>query len=47
VVAPEEDVIFTVSYIQQQLALPNETGVVRLLFTTECKLKMTFIYVVA
>jgi len=31
VVAPEEDVIFTVSYIQQQIALPIGTGVVRLL----------------
>ena len=25
-VAPEEDVIFTVSYIQQQIALPIGTG---------------------
>jgi len=37
VAAPEEDVIFTVSYIQQQIALPIETGVVRLLFISICK----------
>jgi len=47
VAAPGEDVIFTVSYIQKMIALPNETGVVRLLFTTECKLKLTFINIMS
>jgi len=43
VAAPEEDVIFTVSYIQQQLALPNGTGVVRLLFISICKQRVDII----
>ena len=43
VVAPEEGVIFTVSYIQKTIALPNGTGVVRLLFISICKQRLDII----